>query len=171
MFTLKQKIVFFLLAILCFFLFSCTEKDDGNTTATKEDQTLNSETVYATSQAESTTVVQGVTLQTKEDTYRTDTETIAMVFKNSSDKEYIFPENFRLQILRDNRWQEVAFDENTVFAKVSNRLPPNTEVEKLYYIAEKTGDLMAGKYRIVVTISDAEHTNKEYSLTAEFQLV
>ena len=76
-----------------------------------------SETVYATSQAESTTVVQGVTLQTKADTYRTDTETIAMVFKNYSDKEYILPENFRLKILRDNRWQEVAFDENTVFAR------------------------------------------------------
>lgn len=101
---------------------------------------------------------------------------LTYIFKNETNKEYIYGEDFKLSVLKDNEWISVPYIiDDAVFDAIAYNLKKHTVTEKidvnwlwLY------GELSDGKYKFEKNILFLNNSGDYYesiTISEEFELV
>lgn len=114
-----------------------------------------------------TSELSGVSMLVTQQTYKPDTTKITVVWKNDSDKTYLFGVPFTLEKKENENWEKIGGD--VLFPLAGIKLKPNTIREHTYNISLYTNKMDKGTYRIVANIVDnGPEDSVAYRLTAEF---
>lgn len=137
----KKKYALFLVSfslIALFVLVTCSPNE--------EDSTMES------SGSDSSSELEGVSMQTEQDSYPVGTEVITVFLTNDSDEEYYYGKEFRIEQQTDNGWQEVLFEEEMAWIQIAIELTPGEQTEEPIDLTFFEEDLDPGQYRVVKQI-------------------
>lgn len=91
-----------------------------------------------------------ITLTVEEPTIKSFKEPITLIFKNTSNQEYCYGVDFKLEINLDDEWYEVPFTSGE-FIDIGIILDKNAEREETIDLSKYFSNLPEGTYRIVKT--------------------
>jgi hypothetical protein len=94
-----------------------------------------------------------VTLSVREKIITSETESITLIYSNHSDGEYMYGKELHLEVEVNGIWYVVPTLKNVAWSAVGYILSPNDIREDTFSFKYNYGQLNAGKYRIVKTLS------------------
>ena len=156
---MKRKVVFILILLFSIVLIACGNE---NSTETKD---------WESTQYDVVDNFDGVTMNIKENTVSS--MGLTLVFKNNSDKQGIYSNDFLLESKIKGDWYQLPtiLDEYG-FNDIGYELPPSENKEFSIEWDWLYGSLDPGEYRIIKKILDFRDTGDydEYYLTAQFTI-
>ena len=93
----------------------------------------------------------GITMNIKNETVTTKTESLKIEYANATDTEYVFGKEPHLEIASDDEWYVVPINESAAWEAIGIILPPNGTSEDDFSLGFYYEGLLPGHYRIIKT--------------------
>lgn len=90
-----------------------------------------------------------ISAKVKETEITTNTQEIALLFTNNSDKEYSFGEETHLEINHNGEWYIVPLSEKATWTDIAYIMPKKDKAEKKILLKDYYGKLESGRYRVI----------------------
>jgi hypothetical protein len=152
---MKKLISIILLVVSIGTLIGCNSDKEQNSNKLKK-------SIYDASQ-QNTDVIFSV----KEESVTPTTDSITLIYNNTSNKEYTYGKELHLEVKVNDVWYVVRTLENIAWEDIGYLLPPNQTKEGKFSLISNYGILNTGNYRIIKTL----YSNGEKILSiAEFKM-
>lgn len=112
----------------------------------------------------------GVSMYAEKNEYPSNVSEISVIWKNDTNKELIFGNEFNIRKLVGEEWKIIG--KEAVFTTIGYIVYPNTEMKHNYNIRVRSDNLEKGTYRIITNFSDVHSPGNydTYSLTTSFKV-
>ncbi len=120
------------------------------------------------SEYDTTMLSRDINVTVKEETVTTKTESITLMYVNTSDTEYLFGEKPHLEVELDGTWYVVPVLKGTVWIAIGYILPAKGSHEHSFSIRNYYGMLKPGKYRVIKEMYSGEEsvfTSAQFEIT------